>query len=178
MMSLILFMIGIVLYFTRRVSLGGIRAEGRQVRAAGLVLMSPTIISFVISLFAGMIFAGNLNAVVAVIPVLTFIETTLMIAAVMVAYILIAAPAGAPRLPGVLGRIQSENQPLQPIPARVPEQLPSIMNVSEAARYLQVSEADVLALIEDGKLAAARINYSYRIARRSLDELREARQTA
>ena len=42
----------------------------------------------------------------------------------------------------------------------------------QAARYLRVTEADILRLIEEGKLAASRDNFSYKIARSQLDELR------
>lgn len=176
MISLIAFLIGAVLYFRGRVSLGNFRAEGRHVRVAGLVLMFPSTFTFLVSLFTGVLFAGNFNALVVLIQVLALVEFSFLITSAMVAYILIAAPAGAPRLPGILGQIQSERADEQPTQPRAPEQFPSIMSVEQAARYLRKSEADILALIEAGKLGAARVNYSYRIARRSLDELLQARE--
>jgi excisionase family DNA binding protein len=44
------------------------------------------------------------------------------------------------------------------------------MTVAEAAAYMRISEAEVLALIEQGKLAAARIGDTYRIARIAIDD--------
>ncbi len=47
---------------------------------------------------------------------------------------------------------------------------PLVMTLSEAAAYLRVSEAEVLALIESNRLGAARMGDSYRIAKRALDD--------
>ena len=52
------------------------------------------------------------------------------------------------------------------------ETFPSVMTLKEAARYLHVTEDEVLKLIEEGKLAASRDNFTYKIARSQLDELR------
>lgn len=51
-----------------------------------------------------------------------------------------------------------------------PQTPPDIMTTAEAAAYLRITEADVIALIEGGKLPAARINGSYRIARIAIDD--------
>jgi excisionase family DNA binding protein len=45
------------------------------------------------------------------------------------------------------------------------------MNLKEAARYLQTTEEDILQMIDEGKLTAARDNYNYKIAKSQLDEL-------
>lgn len=47
---------------------------------------------------------------------------------------------------------------------------PDVMTTAEAAAYLKVSEADVLALIEAGDLKARKIGSQYRIGRATLDE--------
>lgn len=178
MLSLILLMVGAVLYFMGRVSLGNFRAEGRHVRVAGLVLMFPATFTFLLSLFTGLIFARNVDMLLFLVQVLAFVELSFMVVSGIIAYILLAAPAGAPRLPGILGQVQTQRTTAQPEPPRVKENFPSVMNVAQAARYLQMSEADVLALIDAGKLAAARVNYNYRIARMSLDELLESHEAA
>ena len=176
-MSLILFVIGAVLYFTQRVNLGKFRTEGHHVRAAGIVLMFPAAFTFLLSLFAGLIFASNLDALPLVFRVLAFVEISTMILAAMITYILVAAPAGAPRLPGILGHIQNEGHNAPSAQRHAPEPFPSIMSIAQAARYVKMSEAEIQALIDASQLGAARINNGYRIARRSLDELLEARET-
>jgi excisionase family DNA binding protein len=50
------------------------------------------------------------------------------------------------------------------------KQAPDIMTVAEAAVYMRVSESDVLDLIEQGRLGAARIGSTYRIARIAIDD--------
>jgi excisionase family DNA binding protein len=125
------------------------------------------------------------------IGIVTLLEVIGVLAAISLAYLLIADPPGAPNLPGILGQFQEEarkNRPADAPPRRVKtvtiptpasvrplvtrESFPSVMNLKQAARYLRVSEADILRLIEEGKLAASRDNFSYKIARSQLDELR------
>ncbi len=193
MMALILFIIGAVLLFTGRFALGTVNTQGRHVKAAGVVLMAPATGSFVLSLLIGMVFAGNLDFALSLLMAIAMIELVAMIGAVVVAYILIAAPQNAPRLPGILGEIQRERlsqaapaaasqaaaAPSRPAPQAVArESFPAILTVSQAAQYLQVKEADILALIEAGQLPAARINYTYRIARSALDDLMAIREPA
>lgn len=57
-----------------------------------------------------------------------------------------------------------------PPPSRPARAFPNVMSIKEAASYLGVSEDDVMKFIEDGKIAAARINYRYRISRSVLDD--------
>lgn len=47
---------------------------------------------------------------------------------------------------------------------------PTVMTIREAASYLNMTEQAVTNLIEEGKLAAARVNYRYRISRSVLDD--------
>jgi excisionase family DNA binding protein len=115
-----------------------------------------------------------------------------MLAATALAYILIADPPGGPHLPGVLGEIQDEARSRRRSPGSRPpqsrpninlsvpvprprlnrESFPAVMTLKEAARYLRTSETEVLRLIDEGKLAASRDNFTYKIARSQLDELR------
>jgi excisionase family DNA binding protein len=64
-----------------------------------------------------------------------------------------------------------------PPPERVRGNFPNVMTTAQAAKYLNISEQGVLDLINEGKLAAARINYRYRISRTVLDEFIHNQQT-
>jgi excisionase family DNA binding protein len=48
--------------------------------------------------------------------------------------------------------------------------LPDLLSPADAAKALGVPEADVMAIIESGELAAKKIGASYRIKRSALDE--------
>ena len=196
-MSLILFIAGVALYFMGRVEIGSLRAEGKHVKAAGVILILPTAITFLlVELFIPMAFGSNSNAAIGAIGLVSLLELIGMLAAIAIAYILIADPPSAPRLPGILGDIQDEarsntSQPSTPAAPRrgkivnIPtpaanlrpkininrDNFPSVMNLKEAARYLELTEDDVLKLIDEGKLTAARDNYNYKIAKSQLDEL-------
>jgi excisionase family DNA binding protein len=55
-------------------------------------------------------------------------------------------------------------------PPSVMPRVPDILTVPEAAAYLHVSEAEVMRLIDEGKLPAARIGDSFRIARIAIED--------
>lgn len=76
---------------------------------------------------------------------------------------------------------KEDEAPVRPAPRRAPanrKSFPTVMTTAEAASYLNMAEADVLTLIESGKLTAARINYRYRISRSVLDEFIKENQTS
>lgn len=201
-MSLILFVLGAYLWYTGRFAFGSVNTQGRHVKAAGAVLMLPAGGTFMLSLILGILFMGSEMLLLAMINIMAMVEFFSLIAAVIIAYILIADPQNAPPLPGILGEIQAERRsqeqagvsgaslpasraepmasPAAPQPAAPRrESFGSILTVKEAASYMRLNEADILKLIDEGKLAAARINYSYRIARSNLDDLlRESETTA
>jgi excisionase family DNA binding protein len=54
-------------------------------------------------------------------------------------------------------------------PPTSPATMPNILTVAEAAAYMRITEKEVLGLIEDNKLGAARIGDSYRIARIAIE---------
>ncbi|HEX2907539.1 MAG TPA: helix-turn-helix domain-containing protein [Phototrophicaceae bacterium] len=189
-MSIVLFLIGVVLFYTSKFSFGGLKTQGRHVKAAGLVLMSPAAFTFLLSLFAVPLFVRSDELLGVLLNVMALVEISLVILSMMITYILIANPRNAPQLPGILGLIQRERQNesastspaapgrrvATPPPVRTPEPFPSIMTVAQAAIYLNMAEAEILTLIEGNKLAAARINYTYRIAKSVLDDLRQSQQ--
>jgi excisionase family DNA binding protein len=193
-MALILLIIGAVLYYTRRFSFGSYATEGRHVRAAGAVLMLPAGGAMALSLLIGLFFGANLNLALSLLALIGLAEFLSMFVAVGVAYILLFNPAGAPRLPGILGQIQAEtaaqeshiDHPPQAAPVLHSQPAPSvardllrgkkIMTLDEAAVYLGMTPAQVERLIDDGRLAAARANYRYQIARSQLDDLLAERE--
>ncbi len=61
-----------------------------------------------------------------------------------------------------------QQQPGQPPAA--PASVPDIMNPAQAAAYLQVSEADIIQMIESGDLKAKKIGSQYRISKAVIDE--------
>jgi excisionase family DNA binding protein len=175
-----------------------VRTAGRHVKAAGAILTMPASGVFFLSFVAGILFGSSEQMLLTVIGLLGLLELAGMVVAVAAAYILIADPPNAPRLPGILGEIQAqqrgqtptEQNPSAPrktvtvrkhpldvpgMPAR--PQTPrgtygSILNIRQAAEYMGVTEAEILNWIEAGKLAAARGNMGYAIARSLLDEMR------
>lgn len=185
MIGLILFVIGAWLFYTGKFSFGSTQTQGRHVRAAGVVLMSPESGTLILGVLAGMFLAPDQDALMNIVMVLALFEIVTMVISVFVAYILIVDPQNAPHLPGILGKIQDERhqsgtqatfvqtgRSVQTPVAPAPKVFGSVLTVAEAAAYMKVADADILQLIDDGKLAAARIsNNSYRIARSNLDEL-------
>jgi excisionase family DNA binding protein len=191
-LSIIPLIIGVILFYMGRVHIGMLRAEGRHVKAAGVILTLPAALSLLLlNFFIPMAFGADVDAAMVAIGAVTLLEAVGLLAAVGIAYLLIADPPGAPRLPGILGQLQDEarkNRPADAPPRRaktvtIPtpasmrplvtrEDFPSVMDLKQAARYLRVSEAEILRLIEEGKLAASRDNFRYKIARSQLDELR------
>lgn len=64
---------------------------------------------------------------------------------------------------------QTMQQPAAP-PQAAPTAIPDIMNPAQAAAYLQVSEADIMQMIESGELKARKIGSQYRISKSVIDE--------
>ncbi len=193
MMGFVVMIVGAILFYRERFSFGNIQTAGRHVKAAGVVLMLPSGGALVLSLLIGMFFSGNLNLLSSLLLVISLAEFLAMYAAIAVAYILIVNPDNAPRLPGLLGEIQAgidtqagptptrqtagaPSVPRNPAPAAQPTESKRILSVAEAALYLGMTEVQVLQLIDEGKLPAARANYRYQIARSLLDEILKLRQ--
>lgn len=206
-MSFFLLIIGLVLYFAGRIDLGGIRAEGRPVKAAGLVLIAPGLVSFLLAtLFVPLAFGRNNAAIASALGFVDLLDLVASVVAVGIAYLLIVNPPNMPRLPGILGEIQGESTGLSgggqssgqsessprpttpqqrqqtvtiptpgqsnnPRPSLNRDRFPAVMGLKDAARYLQTTEDEILKLIDEGKLVAARDNYNYQIAKSQLDEL-------
>jgi len=63
------------------------------------------------------------------------------------------------------GQAQGQAQPAAAAAAATPE----IMTLAEAATYMRVGEADLLALIQSGELKAKKIGADYRISKKAVD---------
>lgn len=191
-MAFILLMIGVVLIVRQRVDYGSFRSAGRHVRAAGVLLTLPALMSLLLNgIFVPLAFGRNASAVSFAQGVVGLLEFLGMVLVALLAWMLLSDSPGLPRLPGLLGELQDEaraqrssggvaatrrtgglNLPGLPTrPGNRRETFPSVMSLSEAALYMEVSEDDILQWIEEGRLTASRENYHYRIARSQLDEL-------
>ena len=58
----------------------------------------------------------------------------------------------------------------QPAAAPAGDSTPAIMTPAQAAAYLQISEADVLAMVQDGSLKAKKLGSTLRITKAAIDE--------
>ena len=191
-MALILLMIGVVLIARQRVDYGSFRTAGRHVRAAGVLLTLPALMSLLLNgFFVPLAFGSNESAVSFAQGVVGLLEFLGMVLVAVLAWMLLGDSPNLPRLPGLLGELQDEARAQRSSggPAasertggiNLPglslrqgsrrETFPSVMSLSEAALYMEVSEDDILQWIEEGRLTASRENYHYRIARSQLDEL-------
>ena len=71
---------------------------------------------------------------------------------------------------GMMGAQQQPAQPAAPAPGAAAAAVPDVMTPAQAAGYLQVTEADVMAMITDGSLKAKKLGTTYRIAKSVIDE--------
>jgi excisionase family DNA binding protein len=136
-----------------------------------LALMAPLVIEFCASTMLAYnnmqitpdgVISISPDAFSAIADTLSGIELISVLVAIgFAAFTIYNSPQGDLVMPSG-ERIQSP----PPVSARVPD----IMTVAEAAAYMRVSENEVMLLINGGKLAAARIGDSYRIARIAIDD--------
>ncbi len=182
MISFIIFFIGIFALYKGNFRIFGRTVSRSQGRAIGLILMAPLFIEFCASALlipnyvqfnADGTVGWDINALAATADQLSVIELITVFLAVGLALINIfsspqgtAADAPQQQQPKPKSNANPFYQPTPPPPAPVP----NIMTVAEAARYMRVSENEVLDLINGGKLAAARIGDSYRIARIAIED--------
>ena len=54
--------------------------------------------------------------------------------------------------------------------AAAPAEVPNIMTPAQAAAYLLVAEADIMAMINDGSIKAKKLGSTYRISKAVIDE--------
>jgi excisionase family DNA binding protein len=189
MCSFIFFIIGIA-----AIVRGGFRIAERniarpQARAIGILLMMP----FGVGLLTGILLLPNLTLDgetinMAALEQAALIEfVALVIALAISARMIYQQPKTDQPLPRPQGdgpqvsipRPEPRQHPLASdglgaspaVPAAPkPGELPSIMTTAQAAAYLKISEPELIALIDAGKIGAVRSGSSYRIARIALDD--------
>ena len=174
MFALIMFFIGLVILFKGSFRLGARTISQRQARSIGFYLMAPLGILFCAStlmIYNYIQFSDDgtftiapdaFNTVSNTIGVFELIA--IGVAIVLVMYTIYSGTQGStPVTPPQ--RSQSAAAP----PPTSPATMPNILTVAEAAAYMRITEKEVLGLIEDNKLGAARIGDSYRIARIAIE---------
>jgi excisionase family DNA binding protein len=169
MFALIAFFIGLIILFKGGFRLGTRTLTQRQGRSIAFYLMAPLILLFCASTL--MIynyiqfnddgtFTIAQNAFNAVSNTIGIVELVAVgIAVLLTIYTIYSQPKSA------AGTVSMQTAPANPS-ARPPD----IMTVAEAAAYMRVTEKEVLGLIDQGKLGAARIGDTYRIARLAIED--------
>jgi excisionase family DNA binding protein len=176
MLAYLTVVVGIILLIRGKFRIGKRAIPVKRGRIKGLILIAPFILQFCysyillsdnISVQSDGTVTLNQEDIIAVVDNLSdLLLITILIAVAIVIYMIYKTPQS--------DAAQLElNQPYTPINGVTPP-VPNILTVPEAAAYLRVSEGEVIRLIDDGKLAAARIGDSYRIARIAIEDFMKA----
>jgi excisionase family DNA binding protein len=164
MCSGIALILGLFLLLRGQVVINNRIIPPNRTRIIGLVLMAP----FAVGLIAGLFMlspGGEID--LDMLQNAALIELGALIVAIAIVYYLISTTPRSEMAPLPAHRMGA---PLNGVTPPVP----NILTVPEAAAYLRVSEGEVIRLIDDGKLAAARIGDSYRIARIAIEDFMKA----
>lgn len=198
-MSLVFFALGAGLLLLGRIKItfADIDEEGPRVRAAGLVLMVPLIVRLFLSFMVGTLTGGDREGVVTGLEIVSILDFVAIIVATAVAYMLLFPQGKSPSIdfgnwqkpsddnesdenaqnghanPQPPPAPTTPNMQKQAAPRMASGQFPRVMNIAQAAHYLNVTEQQIMDAIDNNKLAAARINYRYSISRSALDDFRE-----
>jgi excisionase family DNA binding protein len=150
---------------------GNRSVEGNRARTIGLVLILPTVIT--LCAVAAQVDSGpsgtTLNRRTA--TQLDSLSCILLIGALIVAaYLTLTAPPGTPAYATVSPLDDQSYYPpgmLSGTSQAPPEK--TILSLPDAAAYLRISESDLLALVESGRIEAGRFGTQYRFSKESLD---------
>jgi excisionase family DNA binding protein len=160
MCSGIAFFFGLFLLFRGQLIINNRVIPKDRTRLIGLALMAPLVIGllvgFVIGQSSGVLDFDTLQNA-------ALVELVALIIAFGVVYYLISTTPPSDTVPMPSMRPFAPPTPAQP-------SVHDILTVPEAAAYLRVSEQEVMRLIDEGKLPAARIGDSFRIARIAIDD--------
>jgi excisionase family DNA binding protein len=193
MLDIIPVILGIVLLIKGQFKIGNRYVAKTTGRMIGGLLILPSLITFCGSFMVGLTsyeitpdgeITFDLNN--PIFTTLIMVQLVLLgVALVISAYLVWKSPT-TPPAPTQSGAGLPPNAPWNiPNPFNTPAapynvpmtaapptaQAPSIMSVDEAAAYLRVTPQDILALIDGGKLPAARMGgNNYRIARSAIDD--------
>ena len=170
MFALIAFFIGLIILFKGGFRLGTRTMTQRQGRTIAFYLMAPLILLFCASTLliynyiqfnadgTFTIAADAFNSISNTIGIVELIAVG--IAVLLVIFTIYGQPKSA------AGTSSTRSSQAVPPTATIP----NIMTVAEAAAYMRVTEKEVLGLIDQGKLGAARIGDTYRIARIAIED--------
>jgi len=169
MLALITFVVGIVVFLKGEFRLSGRTVLRPQARSIGLILMTPLIIQFCVSFVmvnnyvqfnddGSFTFSPDFDSITGTLGIVELVAVSIAIGVALFTIFGKPPTETAPSSPQTRGGVMPKSQ------------TPDIMTVAEAAAYMRVSESDVLELIEQGRLGAARIGSSYRIARIAIDD--------
>jgi excisionase family DNA binding protein len=165
-LGLIFFFAGLALIVLGKINLGPFSEEGRHVRKAGAVLATP----YTLRIFFSLVVAIGTNGqhdeawLVQQNAWIDFIEIIALVIAGWAAYmVLFRVPFNA---------LSSRFTPHPPeISTNYIDTFPQVMTVSEAARYLKISDHDVLQLIDEGSIRANKDRHGYfTVTKQALDE--------
>jgi len=172
MFALIAFFIGLIILFKGGFRLGGRTVTQRQGRSIAFYLMAPLILLFCASTLliynyiqfnedgTFTIGADAFNSVSNTIGIVELIAVGIaVLLVIMTIYGQPKSDAGTP---------SPARQTASAAPSVAPS--PNIMTVAEAAAYMRITAKEVLGLIDQGKLGAARIGDTYRIARIAIED--------
>ncbi|NDJ59608.1 MAG: helix-turn-helix domain-containing protein [Chloroflexi bacterium] len=174
--SVVAFIIGLVFLFRGEFRIAERTVPRTQARTIAILLMAPLVIGFcTLSLLLDPTLI-DLDDPMAAMDDPAVLQAATQAGIIQLGALVVAVSASV-YLIYSLPRDSERSAPAQssrPVPnmaaAPVPKTYPSIMTVSEAAEYLRVGEADIQALIDEGKLAAARTSSGYRIAKQVIDD--------
>lgn len=174
------FIIGIALLIRGRFTFNDRAVPPEKTRIIAFVLMLPLLVGFCTGLFVLPTMTGTLD--LETLQTAAFIEFIAFVAAIVgVAYLIASVPPGTASSdrPAESEKEKENRKPFEPLPPFQPQilepppklvDLPKVLSVEQAAAYLRRTPAEVLALIEQGKLPAARDSSGYRIARIALED--------
>ena len=159
MCSGIAFFFGLFLLFRGQLIINNRIIPPQRTRMIALILMAP----LVVGLVAGMtLFSPSGVLDFDTLQNAALIELIALVAAIGAVYYIISSTPPSSTVP------MQSTRPFSPTP--ITPHVPDILTVPEAAAYLRVSEAEVMRLIDEGKLPAARIGDSFRIARIAIED--------
>lgn len=168
MCSGISFLVGLVLLVKGNFRLSNRNVPAQTGRIIGLLLMAPLVIGFVygIAVVSQMdVVSTDILENEALLNAAMVEMVALLLAMAISAYLILSLPKEP--LP-IAGPAWSGG------PVAVPHHYAKVMTTAEVADYLRIPEFEVITLIEDGKLPAARIGGDYRIARSVVEDFLQA----
>jgi len=162
------FIIGLILLFKGNTRLFERNIPAAKMRVIAMILLTPFIIG-ICSGFAILSSVINENSTFGDLIASPEVQNVSLIELASLGLALMLAAYNIFSLPKESAlSVPSQKYAFDPVaPA---SEMPKIMTVAEVAAYLRVSESEVLRLINEGKLGAARIGDTYRIAKIAVDD--------